>query len=119
MTKPKQWVEVIILGIAACCAVLYIACDDTKKVTNTTNTTNNTTEVIQADPDPQYSSTLNALDPDINVTEVCYNNQVLYVFSKTTTTEDHKKHHKEVKQQIISIVYKIGNGQGAPYSCGE
>jgi hypothetical protein len=100
---------------------LYISCDDktSKKITNITN---NTTE-IQGDPEPLYVEGLAALDPDVTATEMCYANQVFYVFNKTVTKEEtvgrgkHKYCITKVEQEVVGMMYRLDT-LGRPIQCG-
>jgi hypothetical protein len=120
MTSFKTFI--LVVGFVLC-SLFCISCDEGGKDKITTNeisniTNNNTTEVVSADPEPEYVGTLSALDSDLVVSEVCYNSQVLYVFTKTVTKEvtkevvkpntckcKHGKHHckPEVSTETVTV----------------
>ena len=111
-------------------------CDNDKRPTNKTNnitnnnTTNDITNVTETTPEPQYVDNLSTLDTTITITEACYNNQVMYVFSKeveVATTGDHDRDHRRcnkhnrpdtrTEQKIINIIYHLDT-YGQPLKCG-
>jgi len=132
MLKKKSKAEFIVLILSVClfgigCVGFLIttACDGGKdKKSTTTNNNYYTTNEIQPDPEPVYMPNLASLDPEIIVSEVCYNSQVLYVFTKTITKDiivgKGKGKHTEtqVSQDVVGMVYHLDK-QGRPIQCGE